>query len=100
MLSKQLIDILVRRIEDQKQDVEPRQQRGGKVDVLNGGDARVVPSVHRVGGGKDGSAGVEGGGDTGLGDGDGLLLHDLVDRRAVGLVHLVELVDAADTVVS
>lgn len=34
-----------------------------------------------------------------LGDGDGLLLHHLVDGRAVGVGHLVELVDAADALV-
>lgn len=30
-----------------------------------------------------------------LGDGDGLLLHDLVDGRAVSVSHLIKLVDAA-----
>lgn len=34
-----------------------------------------------------------------LGDGDGLLLHHLVNGRAVGVGHLVELVDAADALV-
>ena len=58
---------------------------------------KVVPAVGRVGGRQDGGAGVERRHDAGLGDGDGLLLHDLVDGGAVGLVHLVELVDAADS---
>ncbi len=39
--------------------------------------------------------GLEGGDDAGLGDGDGLLLHGLVDGRAVLVVHLVKLVDQA-----
>lgn len=34
-----------------------------------------------------------------LSDGDGLLLHHLVDGRAVGVGHLVKLVDAADALV-
>ena len=37
--------------------------------------------------------------DAGLGDGEGLLLHHLVQHRPCALVHLVELVDAADAVV-
>lgn len=35
-----------------------------------------------------------------LGDGEGLLLHDLVQHRAGVVTHLVELVDAADAVVA
>lgn len=34
-----------------------------------------------------------------LGDGDGLLFHDLVDGGAVRVGHLVELVNAADTLI-
>ena len=37
--------------------------------------------------------------DASLGDGDGLLLHRLVDRRPVRVVHLVELVYEADALV-
>lgn len=37
--------------------------------------------------------------DASLGDGDGLLLHGLMDGHLVLLVHLVKLVDAADAVV-
>jgi len=37
------------------------------------------PSVRRVGGGEDGGARIEGSLNAGLGDGDGLLLHGLVD---------------------
>ena len=37
--------------------------------------------------------------DAGLGDGDGLLLHGLVDGHLVLHVHLVELVDAAHAAV-
>lgn len=35
-----------------------------------------------------------------LGDGERLLLHDLVQHRARAVAHLVELVDAADAVVA
>ncbi len=39
------------------------------------------------------------GDDAGLADADALLLHGLVDARPVRVVHLVELVDQADTLV-
>jgi hypothetical protein len=77
-------------------EVEPGEQGCGEVDVLVDGFVLVVPAEEGVGGGEDGGAGVERGGDAGLGDGDGLLLHHLVDGRPVVLLHLVELVDAAD----
>lgn len=40
-----------------------------------------APAEDGVGGREDGGAGVERGVDAGLGDGDGLLLHRLVDRH-------------------
>lgn len=86
-------------VEDEVEDVEAGEEGGGEVDVLHGGDFGVVAAVERVGCGEDGGAGVERGGDAGFGDGDGLLLHDFVDGGSVGVVHLVELVDAADAVV-
>ena len=60
----------------------------------------VISSVDRVGSSEDGGACIEGSGDASLGDGDRLLLHDLVDRSAVLFLHLVKLVDAADAHVS
>ena len=61
--------------------------------------ARVVASVGRVGGSQDGAAGVERRENARLGNGDGRLLHDLVDGCAVGLRHFVELVNAAHSLV-
>ena len=46
-----------------------------------------------------GDARVQDGRDAGLRDGDGLLLHGLVNRDAILLAHLVELVDADDATV-
>ena len=43
---------------------------------------------------------VERGGDAGLGNGDGLLLHGLVDRHPVVLTHLVKLINAHHTTIS
>ncbi len=99
VLGELLVGFSIWGVEHEEEDVEAGEQRGGQVDVLDGGDARVVAAVERVGGREDGGARVEGGGDAGFGDGDGLLLHDFVDGRPVAVVHLVELVDAADAVV-
>eukprot|EP00976_Prorocentrum_cordatum_P062343 1176689-Prorocentrum_minimum.AAC.2 len=54
----------------------------------------LQPTGGRVGGSHDGGARVEHSGDARLGNGDGLLLHGLVDGHAVLRTHLVELVDA------
>ena len=69
-------------VEDDEEQVEAREQAIGQPDVLHGGAVGVVLSVDGVGGGDDGAAGVERGVDPRLGDGDGLLLHDLI--RQVG----------------
>ena len=45
----------------------------------------VVLSVHRVRRGNYTAARIEGGMDAGLGDGDSLLLHDLVNRHSIVL---------------
>ena len=86
-------------VEDEEEDVEAGEEGGGEVDVLDRGDPGVVAAVERVSSGEDGGAGVEGGGDAGFGDGDGLLFHDFVDGGAVAVVHFVKLVDTADAVV-
>ena len=55
----------------------------------------VVTAVCRVGSSKNGGASIEGCGDAGLGNRDGLLLHHLMDGCAVAFLHLVKLIDAA-----
>ena len=61
----------------------------------------MVPGGHaRIGSGEDGSACVDGAYDPRLGDAQRLLLHHLVQDGAGAVRHLVELVDAADSVVT
>ena len=79
--------------------VEAREDGRLEVDVLTRRLEVVVPTEDRIGGGKHRGAGIEDGGDAGLGDGDGLLLHGLVDRDPILVAHLVELVDAHDPTV-
>mmetsp|Transcript_3377 Transcript_3377/g.10230 ORF Transcript_3377/g.10230 Transcript_3377/m.10230 type:complete len:373 (-) Transcript_3377:810-1928(-) len=84
---------------DDEDEVKPTKHGGLDVDVLLGGLQVVVPAGGWVGRGQDGGAGVEHRGDASLGDGDGLLLHGLVDGNPVLHPHLIELVDADDAAV-
>jgi hypothetical protein len=99
MLGESLVVVPRGRVEDEEEDVEPREESSRQVDVFDRRYLGVVPAVQRVGRREDRGPGVERRRDAGLADRDGLLLHDLVDRRPVRLVHLVKLVDAADAVV-
>ena len=48
-----------------------------QLDILSKGTRRVVATADRVCCGYDGAAGLQGGHNAGLGDGDALLLHGL-----------------------
>ena len=83
VLSKSLIVLSYRGIEDEEKDIKSREQRSRQVDVLDGRDLGVVSAVQRICGGEDRGSCVEGGRDTSFGDGDGLLLHDFVNGCSV-----------------
>ena len=53
----------------------------------------------RIGSGEDRCSGVHSCLDASFGNGDRLLLHGLVDRHLIFLIHLVKLIDTANTVV-
>merc|ERR1712020_886080 len=73
--------------------VEPGENGGHEVYVLL--SLGVVPSAKdAVCSRQDGTPAVKGSGDASFGNGDGLLLHGLMDRHPVVLAHLVELIDA------
>mmetsp|Transcript_39186 Transcript_39186/g.111838 ORF Transcript_39186/g.111838 Transcript_39186/m.111838 type:complete len:458 (-) Transcript_39186:969-2342(-) len=97
MQGEHLVLVIIDRIEQQEQQIKPRQQRCWEVDVLNRRLVRVVSAEDRICTCKNGGAAVERGGDPGLCDGHGLLLHDLMNGGAVTFLHLVKLVDAANT---
>jgi len=78
---------------DDKDHVEAGQDGGLKVNVLARGLQVIVPAEDGVGGGEDRSPRVQHGGDARLGNGDGLLLHGLVNGHPVVLSHLVKLVN-------
>lgn len=99
VLSESLVIVPRRLVEDQKQEVEPRQKGGWKVDVLHRRYLGVVASVEGIGRSENRCPGVQSSRYACLGNRDRLLLHDLVDRSPIRLFHFVELVDTADTVV-
>ena len=96
---EQLVLHWIDRILDHAQDVESGQDGFGEVDVLLERDRRVVPAPDRIRRGYDGTTGLQRRDDPSLADRDGLLFHGLVDRRPIGVVHLVEFVDQTDPLV-
>ena len=91
-----LVEDAVDRVLDDAEDIEARQDGIGQFDVVRERPGGVVPPPDRVRGRHDGAPRLQRRHDARLGDGDGLLLHRLVDGHAVLVVHLVELVDEAD----
>ena len=89
----------VQLIQNHEEQIETRKEGVGKANVLLNAAAAVVLTVDGVGGGQDRAPGIETGVDASLGNGDGLLLHGLVDSDTVVLAHFVELIDADQTTV-
>ena len=83
MLSKAKIVLTIRTIGDQPEQIETREQRGRKLDVLSDGFSVIVTTVGGIGSSQDGDASVEGGHDTGLGNGHCLLFHHFVNSSSI-----------------
>jgi hypothetical protein len=75
-------------VQDEEEEVKAREERVWEVHILGDALAFVVPPVERIGSSQHRGTSVERGGDARLGDGDGLLLHHLVDGGPVRFVHL------------
>jgi hypothetical protein len=73
VLSEAFVVVASRGVEDEEEEVETGEEGGGEVDIVDGRDLGVVAAVEGVGGGENGSAGVEGRGDSGFRNGDSLL---------------------------
>lgn len=67
VLGQAQVTVSVRLVLDQPEQVETREQRGGKLDVLLDALAGVVAAVRGVSRRQDGAAGIQRGHDTGLG---------------------------------
>ena len=66
--------------QNEEHQVKTGEQRCGQIDVGCGRFLAVVAAIQRIGRGQNSRARVERGGDAGFGDGNCLLLHDLVKR--------------------
>ena len=88
---------LITFINEDEEEIESGHDGRGERDVLLQRLVPLVAPADGVGRSEDGRAGVQGGLDARLGDGDGLLFHGLVDGHLVLGVHLVELINTADT---
>ena len=89
----------VQLIQNHEEQIETRKEGVGKANVLLNAPTAIVLAIDGVGSGQDRAAGIETGVDASLGNGNGLLLHGLVDSDTVVLAHLVELIDADQTTV-
>ena len=90
---------LVAFIQYDEKEVETRHDRGAHSHVRTQRLFAIVPTADGIGSGENRRACIQGGLNAGLGDRDSLLLHGLVDRDLIGEVHLVKLVNGANTIV-
>lgn len=94
-LREHLIFDRVDRILDHAEHVETRQNRFRELHVLLERYRGVVSPSNWVSRSNNSTSGLQRGDDTRFGDRNRLLLHCLVNRCSVRIVHLVELVDQA-----
>eukprot|EP00968_Pinguiococcus_pyrenoidosus_P006177 scaffold417_cov252-Pinguiococcus_pyrenoidosus.AAC.4 len=88
------VEVRVEHVQHDEQQVETRKQRVRQADVLLRPPVAVVLAIDGVRCRRDGASRIQCRVDACLRDGHGLLLHHLVNRDAIGLAHLVKLVDA------
>jgi len=98
--SQCIILLLIHLVLYHREDIETGQYRLCQVDIISEIECIVVGALEGVGCGDDGTTGLEGGDNTCLGDRDGLLLHGLMYGCPILIVHLIELVDEAQPLVS
>ncbi|KAH3660537.1 hypothetical protein OGAPHI_007123 [Ogataea philodendri] len=83
MVCQLRVHSLVTFVQNNKEQVESRHDRRSHGQIALQTNFRVVSSSNRVSSGQYGGSGVQGGLNTGLGDGDCLLFHGFVDSNLV-----------------
>ena len=96
---KGIIVVFINLIFHDSEKVKPGKDWCSEVDVVVEVQGGIVCSLQRICCGDDAASSLQTGVDSCLGDRDGLLLHGFVDGGSVFVVHLVELIDEADTLV-
>mmetsp|Transcript_11421 Transcript_11421/g.28919 ORF Transcript_11421/g.28919 Transcript_11421/m.28919 type:complete len:525 (-) Transcript_11421:282-1856(-) len=94
-----LVHFGVHFVDDDEEEVETRHDGRGHLQVLAQRLGAVVAATDGVRSGQNRRAGVESSVQTCFGYADRLLLHGLVDRDLVLLIHLVKLIDAANAII-
>lgn len=94
------IFLIVFLVENDKEQIEARHNRGRNIDIVAKGLLSVVPSHVGVCCSQYGCPCIEGRMNSSLRNRDSLLLHSFVNSCLIFAVHLIELIDATDTVVS
>ena len=87
-------------VDDDEEKVETRHNRRADINVVAQGPRTIISTSERISCSQDRGASIERGMDASFCDRDGLLLHGFVNSNLVLDIHLVELIDTADSVIS
>lgn len=100
IISNISVMLLIAFIFQNQDEVKPTHNGFCQVDIVLKTHGWYIPTPDWVRGCNNAAPGLQLGHDACLGDGNGLLLHGLVDASPVDFVHFVEFINAADTVIS
>lgn len=94
------VSFKTRLVQEDKKKIESAQKTVGKIDILMGGFSQIVFSINRIGRSQNRASRVESNRNPSLGNRNSLLLHYFVQSDSIVLLHLVEFVNAADSLIS
>ena len=93
------IFIVLLLVDDDEEEVETRHDWRADINVVAQGPRAIISTSERISCGQDRGTSIEGGVDASFCDRDGLLLHSFVDSNLILDIHLVELINTADSVI-
>ena len=86
-------------VNDDEEEVEAGHNWRADIDVVAQGPCAIISTSERISCSQDRGTRIEGGVDASFCNRDGLLLHSFVDSNLILDIHLVELINTADTVI-
>ena len=95
--SEERVQLLVKSVEKEKDEIETRKKSLWQVDVLVWAALLIISTVDWVSSCQDRGTGIEASSDTSLCDGNCLLFHNLMDGCPVILVHFIKFINTANT---
>ena len=87
-------------VDDDKKEVETRHNWWADINVVAQGPCTVISASKRISCSQDRGTSIERGVDASFCDRDSLLLHSFMDSNLIFDIHLVELIDTADSMIS